>query len=250
MKKGLFSFLFNRDKEEEDYTTSKAVICSGCGAESEIAEDAACPYCGTPLLYDGDEDDLSAATANDAHIPGELTDLSQVPDTYILSTGFYTAGIDIPVGKCDIKAVSGTGFLHDSEFEMDEEFGVEKGNVSTFKGLKLPEGVSLVVCEKLTVQVVFKSIQSGFTGRAYDLSGAVEFSTGNYEAGDDFKAGTYNIVAVSGSGGINVGEGSVNEFFGFDDDDITEIKHVDMPKGTELAVEGELVVRLIPAVKR
>lgn len=260
MKKGLFSFLFNRDRDEEEaeqedelriiYTTPKVVICSGCGAENEIEDDCACEYCGAPLIYVEDDEESSTAAVKAPDAPGASQDLSQVPDTYTLSTGFYTAGIDIPAGKCDITAVSGAGFLQDSELEMDEEFGVEKGYVSSFKGLKLPRGVSLIVSEKLTVQVVYKSVQSGFAGRTYDMSRAMELSTGNYEAGDDFKAGTYNIVAVSGSGGINVGEGSVNEIFGLDEEDVEEIKHVDMPKGTELAVEGDLVVRLIPAVVR
>ena len=36
-------------------------------------------------------------------------DLSAVETEYTLGAGYYTAGIDLPVGKCNLTAVSGNG---------------------------------------------------------------------------------------------------------------------------------------------
>ncbi len=225
------------------------IQCSGCGAKIEITGESACEceYCGTLLNYIPKHQ----AVPSEAAAKAQNADMPAIENTYTLSTGFYTAGIDIPAGKCNVTAVSGSGNILSSDDDgINEIFGTERGDVSSFKGLKLPKNVTLSISGRLTVKLVYKSIDGGLSGRTYNMAGATKISTGNYEVGADFKAGIYNIVAVSGSGNIYSLDGEVNEIFGFEDEDVREIRNVNFPKGAELSIEGDLTAKLIPAVRK
>lgn len=274
MRKGILGFFGEKGKDEEkkeeyqnhtegrEVTESRVIVCSGCGAKNLVSINSVCEceYCGSPLVYNADNKTVpsgaAAGTPNtkvssaSPNTVKQNLDLSNIEKEYILGTGFYTAGIDIPVGICNITAVSGSGNLCSSDYGIIEVFGIERGDVSSFKGLKLPKDVSLEVSGKLTIKLVYKSIDDGFSGRSYDMSGATDISAGNYTAGKDFEAGIYNLVAVSGSGNLCTGDIEVNEVFGFEEDDVQEIKNVYLPKGAELSLEGDLTVRLIPAAAK
>ncbi|MDF2926189.1 MAG: hypothetical protein K0R57_5103 [Paenibacillaceae bacterium] len=249
MREGRIASFFNRTlfkKKTEEFQdnaqynsigNARSITCASCGAENVINSNSACEYCGSDLTYHSDDKTPPSAVAVNT---GDGTE-------YILSTGFYTAGIDIPVGKCDVVAVSGSGVINTSDYSLGEIFGLEEDDVASFKGLKLPRGISLNVGGGLTVKLVFRSVESGFPGRTYDTARAIKLTTGNYEAGEDFKAGTYNIVAVSGSGSLFSGKANLGELFGVEMDDVHEIKHVCFPESAELSVEGGLVVKLVPA---
>lgn len=229
----------------------RVIICSGCGAENLINNNSVCEYCGSALIYIEDDRTLPSAVASQAQNATEhYGDLFHIPNTYTLTTGFYTVGLDIPVGKCDVIAISGFGNLYSSDCRINEVFGIEEEDVSSFNGLKLPKDIVLIVSGELRIKIVYKSIDAGSSGRIYDMSSAINLSTGNYEAGEDFNVGTYNIVAVSGSGNLFASEGDVNEILGFEDEDVQEIKNVYLPKGSELSLVGGLSVKLIPAVTR
>lgn len=237
------------NNEEEPRNTERSSIivkCSGCGATNLISNDGVCEYCGLPLKYAADDKMVSSASAVGSKINVEQN--ANAVDTYTLIAGFYTAGIDIPPGKCNITAISGCGNLYSSDGELNESFGTEEDYVPSYKGFKLPKDVALCVYGDLTVRVDYKSVDGGVTGRSYDTAHIIELSDGNYEAGADFEAGTYNIVAVSGAGNIYSDEGDVNEAFGTEDDYVREIKNVHLDEGVELSLEGGLSVKLIPAV--
>lgn len=181
-----------------------------------------------------------------------------VTDTFTLSAGHYVAGVDIPVGKCDVVAVSGTGNLSSSNMfsgGINEMFGIDDGTgwyTEAFNGLKLPKSTTLTVQGPLTIKITFTAIDEGYTGRQYSESAAITLSSGNYEAGTDFDAGTYSIVLVSGYGNIsssNMFDTGINEVFGAHDGilSIQEMQNVTLPKKTELSISGGLVVKLIPA---
>ncbi|HHY25767.1 MAG TPA: hypothetical protein GX523_03270 [Desulfitobacterium dehalogenans] len=180
----------------------------------------------------------------------EEEDFSNVTDVHTLSTGFYTAGIDIPVGKCDVTAISGTGHVYSSG--IGESFGIGNSDVSSFKGLKLWKSACLEVSGALTIQLAYRSIDEGFSGRTYDMSGAITLPAGNYKAGrlfgKRFKVGVYTIVAVSGSGYLSCDDPDLGGSFGFDDGDVREIKNVNFPKGAELSLSGDLTIKMIPEV--
>lgn len=197
----------------------------------------------------------------DQPVEESAEDLSNIETVYELGTGHYVAGIDIPVGKCDVTALEGGGNLSSSNIftgGVNEIFGIDDGSglyTDAFHGLKLPEGAVLNISGDLKIQLEFASIESGFSGRTYDETHAITLGAGHYEANTDFDAGVYKIVAVSGGGNLsssNIFNGGVNEIFGIDDGSglyTSEIWNVDLTEGTELSISGDLVVNLILAVE-
>ncbi len=195
----------------------------------------------------------------EASAPEPTPDLSQVETTFVLAGGYYTAGIDIPSGKCNVTAAKGQGNLSSSNLYsggVNEMFGVDDGSglyTESFNGLKLPEGVTLSVSGGLSVRLVYTVVEGGFTGRTYDEENAITLGSGNYTAGTDFEPGTYKITAISGSGNLyssNIFQGGVNEVFGVDDGSgwyTPEIFNIELAEGTELSVSGGLSVRLARA---
>ena len=70
----------------------------------------------------------------------------------------------------------------------------------------------------------------------------IKLSNGNYVAGSDFEAGTYDIVAVSGNGNVsssNMFSGGINAVMGTRNSDFyeKEYKNIKLPYGTELKVD-------------
>ena len=88
-------------------------------------------------------------------------DLSAVETEYTLGAGYYTAGIDLPVGKCNLTAVSGNGNINSSNLlkgGVNEMFGVDDGNdlyESSFNGLKMKENVVFHISGDVVVQVSY-----------------------------------------------------------------------------------------------
>lgn len=259
MSKGIMGFFFgdreNKQEKEEIQVPNEqslayesiVVTCSGCGAKKIINNSSVCEYCGSPLAYITNgriPSSAAAVTTQNTMEPNE--ELSHTEKEYLLSTGFYTAGIDIPEGVCNVTAISGSGNVTCSDFGINEIFGFDRDEVSSFKGLKLQKGVTLKVARKVTIKLVYKQIHGRCTGRTYNMPGTMELSAGNYTAGKDFKAGLYNIEAVSGTGNLSTGDYEVIEIVGLDEEDVHEIKNVSINQGVELSLEGNLTIRLIP----
>lgn len=232
-----------QDSAQENAAEPITVVCSGCGAPNSISNDSYCEYCGSPLTYPAVSKTVSVTAKQDS-------DLSDLDKEYTLSTGFYTVGIDIPGGTCNVSAVSGSGNISSSDYEINEVFGTERGDVRSFKGLKLSKSVILEIAGRLTVELNYKSVDEGFSGRTYDVSGAREISTGNYVSGKYFAAGIYNIEAVSGSGNLSTDDVGINEVFGLDEEDVREIKNVYLPKGIKLSLDGDMSIKLIPEANK
>ena len=167
------------------------------------------------------------------------------------------AGVDLPVGKCNLTAVSGNGNVSSSNMfngGINAMFGVDDGNglyESSFNGLKMKENVELKISGDVVVQVSYTEVTGGMSGREYDESAAVELGSGNYTAGTDFPAGTYTVTAVDGTGNVstsNLYDGGMNEMFGVDDGNglyTPEVKNVELSDGVELKVSG-VNIRLVP----
>ena len=69
------------------------------------------------------------------------------------------------------------------------------------------------------------------------------FSSGNYVAGKDFPAGTYNISATSGFGNVSTDDFSLNAIMGVKSEDILDIaeqtySNVQFDEGVTLSVDG------------
>ncbi len=84
------------------------------------------------------------------------------------------------------------------------------------------------------------------------ISKEIILTPGNYTAGEDFPAGTYDFVALSGGGNAmssNSMQGGINAILGVDDDSDfyqPEYKGVKLPKGTTLTITSSLKVQLVP----
>lgn len=78
----------------------------------------------------------------------------------------------------------------------------------------------------------------------------ITLGNGNYEAGVDFEAGNYDVIAVSGAGNVsssNMFSGGLNAMMGTTDPEWyeTEYKNIKLPKGTTLSVDG-VKIKLVP----
>lgn len=186
-------------------------------------------------------------------------DLSQIETVYELGNGNYTAGIDLPIGKCNVYAVSGTGNVSSSNMfsgGMNEMFGIDEGEgwyTDSFNGLSMDKDVVLTVSGGVTIRLEYTDVKKGYSGRTYAEEEGFELSGGNYIAGEDFPAGTYRITASYGTGNLystNIFNGGVNEMFGIDDGMgwyTDRIDNVELPDGEELQISGGLGVWMVPA---
>lgn len=181
------------------------------------------------------------------------------------SSGNYTAGIDFPAGKYDIVAVSGGGNVSSSNaFDggINAVMGTEDKNElmdmyeQEYSNIDLPEGVVLSI-SGVTVRLTCDDASGApLTPRDQEITETVELGNGNFVAGEDFPAGVYNIVAISGGGNVsssNLYDGGINAIMGTEDQNELmdmyepEYKNIDLPEGTTLTIDG-VQVQLVPSV--
>ena len=78
----------------------------------------------------------------------------------------------------------------------------------------------------------------------------VDLSAGNYVAGVDIPAGTYNLTATSGSGNLsssNMYSGGLNEIMGSPADEYTQetFNNLSLPEGETLSLTGTVVLHIV-----
>ena len=142
------------------------------------------------------------------------------------SSGNYTAGIDFPAGKYDIVAVSGGGNVSSSNaFDggINAVMGTEDKNElmdmyeQEYSNIDLPDGTTLSI-SGVTVRLTCDAASGApLTPRNQVITETVDLGNGNFVAGEDFPAGVYNIVAVSGAGNVssdNMFNGGINAMMG------------------------------------
>lgn len=180
------------------------------------------------------------------------------------SSGHYTAGVDFPSGKYDIVAVSGGGNVSSSnQFSggINAVMGTEDKNdvidmyEQEYKNINLPDGEVLSI-SGVTVRISSDSASGApLTPRSQEITESVDLGNGNFVAGEDFPAGVYNIVAVSGGGNVsssNLYNGGINAVMGTADQNAMldmyeqEYKNIDLPEGTTLTVSG-VQIQLVPS---
>ena len=124
-----------------------------------------------------------------------------------------------------------------------------------YKNIDLPEGVVLSI-SGVTVRLTCDDASGApLTPRNQEITETVDLGNGNFVAGEDFPAGVYNIVAVSGGGNVsssNLYDGGINAILGTEDQNELmdmyeqEYKNIDLPEGTTLTIDG-VQVQLIPS---
>ncbi len=205
------------------------------------------------------EEDSPLPVSNDSQI-GKSDQYEELtlkePYTVKLTSGHYTSGIDFPAGTYSITALSGSGNVYsDNAFHggLNELMsGTKKDHyISEFKNCELPPGTVLSISGvKISISSDAADV-AGRTARTTDLTKEVRLSAGNYIAGTDFPAGTYNVVAVSGSGNVwssNALDGGLNEIMSDTADDhyLLEFKNVNLSDGIELKISG-MTIKLVPS---
>lgn len=173
-----------------------------------------------------------------------------------LTSGNYITGTDFPSGKYKIVAISGNGNVSSSNMYsggLNEVMGVgdsayskEYNNAKFDKNdvLKISGGVKIKLTSMEDVNLDEQNKRKADNGNAKSLG------NGNYIAGEDFNAGTYNIEVISGNGNIsssNIYDGGINAIMG-KSDSMYEKKylHIELPDGVELKISGGLKVKLTP----
>ena len=178
------------------------------------------------------------------------------------SSGNYTAGIDFPAGKYDIVAVSGGGNVSSSDGGINAVMGTEDKNElmdmyeQEYKNIDLPDGTTITI-SGVTVRLTSDAASGDpLTPRNQEITETVDLGIGNFGAGEDFPAGVYDIVAVSGGGNVsssNLYEGGINAILGTEDQNEImdmyeqEYKNIDLPEGTTLTISG-VQIQLVPSV--
>jgi predicted small secreted protein len=175
-----------------------------------------------------------------------------------LSAGNYIAGTDIPVGTYNITATGGSGNVSSSNMftgGLNEIMGspAEEGySIDSFNGLKMESGVTLTLGSTVTIHLVSEDAEvSSVTPRAVADATPIDLGAGNYTAGTDFPAGTYNLIATSGSGNVssdNMYQGGLNEIMGNPAEagfSISQYNNAIFEEGTVLSVSGASI-QLVP----
>ena len=212
------------------------LLLNGCGS-------------GTDDTYSSNESELSSKSEEATY-----EDYSDVETTWDLGQGFYTAGIDIPAGTCDITATSGIGYisstynsanLRSPEYSEDEFDDYD----SSFKSFSINDG-DCVEVRGVSVKLVYSKVNSSVAAREYDEALGIHLSPGNYVVGTDLEPGRYCIKYISGGGGF-VSSDSGDLGFNMDGDSTTGeyvdyVSNVEIKKGESIEVTSGLTVLFIP----
>lgn len=116
-------------------------------------------------------------------------------------------------------------------------------------GIIIVMGIVATIITATQPKINYMSSSPTATMNNKSLSNSSVLSSGVYVAGQDFKGGKYNIIAVSGSGNIS----SSNMYAGGVDGEISsdnngtykEYRNINLPNGTKLTISGDVSVKLV-----
>jgi|GEM_PF-2397271 len=180
-----------------------------------------------------------------------------------LTSGYYTAGIDFPSGTYDIEAVSGSGNVSSSNLDINAVMGTADANESLgtdlyeqqYSNIDLSDGVVLSVSGGVTIRITSAAADGGaLEKREQPNTETVDLGNGNFEAGKDFPAGTYDITATSGSGNVSTSNLSINAIMGTSNSNNSlgidmyeqKYKNIELKEGSTLTIDG-VDIQLTPS---
>lgn len=116
-------------------------------------------------------------------------------------------------------------------------------------GIIIVMGIVATIITATQPKINYMSSSPTATMNNKSLSNSSVLSSGVYVAGQDFKGGKYNIIAVSGSGNIS----SSNMYTGGVDGEISsdnngaykEYRNINLPNGTKLTISGDISIKLV-----
>lgn len=150
-----------------------------------------------------------------------------------LTAGHYTVGIDIPVGTYSFFSKAGSGNLYSSDLSLNEiftaedsvagktlkEYGIENFGTEEINNIYLNDGTIVTVTGTQQISAgCDDGLTSAMISRNQDGPEETELGYGLYAAGDDFPAGTYNVIWLEGNGNIQTDpfdmDTGINEIMG------------------------------------
>ncbi len=205
----------------------------------------------------GDTQGNQPASAGGAEVTTKKAEKKLEPIELELTSGNYTAGIDIPAGKYDIEALKGNGNVMSTNMYnggINAILGYPSNglNEQLYENVKLPKDTVLTIAGGVVVKITSESVdKNSLAARNQSIKDSVDLGNGHFIAGEDFTEGVYNIVAVSGGGNVsssNMYSGGINAIMGKPAGDFYEVeyKNIDLPKGTELSIDG-VKIKLVPS---
>ena len=116
-------------------------------------------------------------------------------------------------------------------------------------GIIIVMGIVATIITATQPKINYMSSSPTATMNNKSLSNSSVLSSGVYVAGQDFKGGKYNIIAVSGSGNIS----SSNMYTGGVDGEISsdnngtykEYRNINLSNGTKLTISGDVSIKLV-----
>lgn len=202
------------------------------------------------LMSDSDSEQTESKAEES---PSEPVTTSYTTELY---SGHYTSGIDFPEGTYTITAISGSGNVSSDNMYsggLNELMASEKDEhyISEFKNAQLPKGTVLSV-SGVTIKISSDAAnESTMEARKNSATEEITLTDGNFISGTDFVAGTYDIIAVSGSGNVssdNLFDNGINAIMAPEADNLheTQYKNIELPEGVTLTVSG-VEIKLVPS---
>lgn len=116
-------------------------------------------------------------------------------------------------------------------------------------GIIIVMGIVATIITATQPKINYMSSSPTATMNNKSLSNSSVLSSGVYVAGQDFKGGKYNIIAVSGSGNIsssNMYTGGVDGEISSDNNGVyKEYRNINLPNGTKLTISGDVSIKLV-----
>lgn len=177
------------------------------------------------------------------------------PYTVQFGCGYYTVGIDFPAGTYTITAIKGNGNVFTTDGNLNAMMGTNKDTIyeKEHKDVTFSDG-SILSLEGVTVKLTSKNnVDITLKKRTNTATKSYTLSSGNYVAGNDIEAGTYDLSIVKGEGNVITKGGtpdddSLHLLMGTDSDDMYQQKymHVELKKNVKLTIE-DATIKLTPS---
>ena len=169
-----------------------------------------------------------------------------------LSAGYYTIGMDIPVGTYHISSVSGSGNVYCRGGDLNEIFGGSYG-IAEYNNFSAKQDAILSISSDVVIRLTSENANLGamISRTVLESFNWVEAPAGVYTVGIDIPEGCYHVYALSGSGNAHVSDnghndGDLNEIFAVSRDYsgyITDFYNLYLYDGNELEITSDLLLR-------
>lgn len=187
---------------------------------------------------------------------------SDIPTEYYLENGYYTVGIDIPAGTCNIYATGGSGnILYSADgtidtystYDDDLNQALSASSEIAAKEIEnytLKTGYTIHISGNVRVKAEYHEITAICSGRNYDTDTKITLKSGSYEAGKDFEPGVYTITAIEGNGSLSSSNAfnlGIDELFGVFDGSETYVPkavNITLSEGTILDI-ADITVEMV-----